>query len=1102
MNKRSEQQGDSLSLAQAIVDNRSRNVSAFLRETIDSDASLSIVSAYFTIYAYEALRDVLGTVGSVRFLYGEPSAVGSLDPAESEERAFAINESGGLELTKVLAQKPLAEACANWIRELVEIRTISRSNFLHGKLYHIEGQNETAALAGSSNFTVRGLGIGRLPNVELNIEVRSEPDRSALLNWFDGLWNDETLTRDAKSDVLAALERLGRRYSPLFVYYKTLSHVFEEAIERQIEQEELMYGVHLYDTEIWRALYSFQKDGATSAINRLLRHNGCIIADSVGLGKTWTALAVIKYFELRNERVLVLCPKRLEDNWTRYTAWAAMHNNPFDKDRLNYVVRAHTDLSRYEGRAGNVDLARFNWSAFDLVVIDESHNFRNEGSDRRDEDGNLIRRSRYNRLLEEVLKSGARTKVLMLSATPVNTSLRDLRNQLYLMTEKRQDAFRESLGITSIQSVFGIAQREFQNWERQRQQAGTQDKTALLDRLGADFLSLLDAVSLARSREHIRRFYPDVTETIGGFPQRSKPKNLYPATDSEGSLSYEDLHARIGEFKLAIYMPSEYLKDVSVFEKERESSKFDQRDRERFLIGMMRVNLLKRLESSVYAFTLTMKRMLDKMDDLDRRIEKWRERDDSGEFDLRPEIDEEDDEFEIGKGRIYQFDDINLDVWQQDVRQDRKVFEELLSRAEMITVERDEKLKVLKDEIQLKVESAPLNKDQVRNRKVLVFTTFADTATYLYEQLNEWIVDELGVHVAIVTGGDNNRSSLGISQFVDVLARFAPQAQQSEIDDDEIDVLIATDCLSEGQNLQDCDLVVNYDIHWNPVRLMQRFGRIDRLGSRNLNVGMVNFWPTKDLDQYLDLKNRVEARMMLADATATGLDDPLNQYDADSVDQNEAVKLELTFRDQQLALMRDEILEVEEVDDGVYLHDLTLEDFIAELRGYLAQNRESLRAAPLGIHAVVAEGKGELQDTAKPGVIFCLKRKESADSRTPNVLWPYFLVYVRADGTVRFTFQHAVQCLTMFRALTSGQLEVSSVLEDLFDSKTSQGTQLKTYETMLSSALRSVSSSFRDAELQNLRQNRGAIIAEKPKVAESSEIYSLVTWLVIIEKGA
>ena len=585
-----------------------------------------------------------------------------------------------------------------------------------------------------------------------------------------------------------------------------------------------------------------------------MRHNGCIVADSVGLGKTWTALAVIKFFELRNERVLVLCPKKLEDNWLRYTSWANYRNNPFEKDRFNYAVRAHTDLSRYEGKAGLVDLARFNWGAFDLIVIDESHNFRNEGRDRTDDTGAVVRRSRYNRLLEEVIRDGVRTKVLMLSATPVNTSLRDLRNQIYLMTEKRRDAFREALGIGDIQAMFGVAQREFQQWEHARRSGAEADKSALLERLGADFLALLDAITIARSRDHLRRFYPKVTAEIGGFPQRTKPENLHPATDSQDALSYDDLHRQIGDFRLAVYMPSQYLKDTSSLEEEKERLRFDQRDRERWLIGMMRVNLLKRLESSVHAFTLTMRRILDKMDELDRLVETWRERGENTEIDSRPEEDEEDEEFAVGRGRRYQLDELDLDRWRHDLGEDRRVFEELHRRAARVTVDRDVKLAQLKRVLRRKVETAPADKDGRPNRKALVFTTFADTARYLFDHLAPWAQDELGVDSALVTGGDGNRSTLGVSRFVDILERFAPRAQQSSCADEDIDILIATDCLSEGQNLQDCDLVVNYDIHWNPVRLMQRFGRIDRLGSRNREVAMTNFWPTANLDRYLDLK--------------------------------------------------------------------------------------------------------------------------------------------------------------------------------------------------------------------------------------------------------
>ena len=1084
-----------------IIDNRKRRAADFLREKIEPGVNLSVVSAYFTIYAFEALRNQLEKVGQMRFLYGEPTAVGTLDPSGNEVKSFQLNEDACMALKQSLAQKPLARACADWIRRQVEVRTIKRSNFLHGKLYHIAHENKSSALAGSSNLTLRGLGLGVSPNIELNLDVRLEEDRKALLDWFNDLWSDQTLTRDAKDEVLAALNRLGQPYSPEFVYYKTLFHVFEKQLEGQGDRSGLLHDIHLHDTEIWKALYEFQKDGATSAINRLLKHNGCIIADSVGLGKTWTALAVIKFFELRNERVLVLCPKRLEDNWVRYASWASSCNNPFEKDRLNYTVLAHTDLSRYEGRAGMVDLAQFNWGSFDLIVIDESHNFRNEGRDRKDEAGNLIRRSRYNRLLEEVLKGGVKTKVLMLSATPVNTSLRDLRNQIYLMTEKRENAFREALGIENIQSIFNVAQREFQRWEEARRSGQNQDKAVLLEKLGGDFLTLLDAVSFARSREHIRRYYPKVAKDIGGFPERAKPENIYSETDSEGMLSYDDLHNRIDEFQFAIYMPSQYLKDKSSLDKEKAKFRFDQRDREYSLRGMMRVNLLKRLESSVCAFKLTLERILKKMQDVDDLIEKWRRCGESEEFDSRPEEDEEDEEFAIGKGRSYQLDELAVDDWQQKICEDRKVFAELHHRAKLITIERDVKFKDLKKELQKKIRQAPHNKDGCPNRKVLVFTTFADTARYLYENLAEWVQNELGVHIALVTGGDGNRSSAGTSNLIDILGRFAPRAQLVTLKKEVIDVLISTDCLSEGQNLQDCDLVVNYDIHWNPVRLMQRFGRIDRLGSRNRQVSMINFWPIKDLDRYLDLKNRVEARMVLADVAATGLDDPLNQDPRTEEERRNEIQMELNFRDRQLTRMRDEILDVEETNDGIGLNDLTLDDFIADLLRFIQRNRASLEAAPFGIHAVVPQcvmkSSSGVMETVYRGVIFCLKRKDNPLEKTPNRLWPYFLVYVQNDGRVRYTFRQARQCLALFQELTSGRTEAVMALEDAFDHETSQGQKMHKYDFLLTAGLKSIVGTFQEAELTGLSRERGAVLTEKFQNQNPAEEFTLITWLII-----
>ena len=1092
----------------AIVDNRRCRVGNVLTDEIAPASAMSFVSAYFTIYAYEALRDTLEAAGQLRFLYGDPQGVGSVDPASDQAKAFKLTDDGGVELKQVLAQKPLARACAAWIKRQVDIRTVDKANFLHGKLYHVTRPDGTsAAVLGSSNFTRRGLGLSRVPNIELNTRIRDSDERDALYEWFDALWTDDNLTRDAKQEVLAALARLGTAYAPEFVYYKTLYHIFEERLAERGEREGLLHDVHLYDTEVWKALYEFQRDGATNAINRLLRHNGCIVADSVGLGKTWTALAVIKFFELRNERVLVLCPKRLEQNWMRYTSRAAHRNNPFDKDRLGYTVLAHTDLSRYEGRAGDIDLAQFNWSAFDLIVIDESHNFRNEGRDRTDEAGVMVRRSRYNRLLEEVVKGGVQSKVLMLSATPVNTSLRDLRNQIYLMTERRADAFKETLGIGDIQTMFGSAEKQFLQWESKRRSKAGISKESLLAELGADFLALLDAVTIARSRDHIRRYYPQVEKRIGGFPQRARPKNLHPQTDSQGKLSYDDLHERIGKLRLAVYTPSAYLKDKSELQAERKKLGFDQSTRERYLTAMLRVNLLKRLESSAHSFALTVGRILDKVRDVEGRINAWQRR--TGvqtgpgpELDIEPEDDTDDEEFAVGKRRRYTLGELEVGAWAADLKQDRSVFEQLHALACQVDARRDAKLTELKRVIAEKVRAAPRDKDGRVNRKVLVFTTFADTARYLYENVSGWAREDLGVHVALATGGSGNKATLDISTFDDILGHFAPRAQQWPDTTEEIDVLIATDCLSEGQNLQDCDLTVNYDIHWNPVRLMQRFGRIDRLGSRNKAVSMVNFWPTANLDHYLDLKNRVEARMALADATATGLDDPLNGG-SEGTGAQEAVQQELQFRDKQLRRLREESLDIESADDGVAMNDLTLDDFMADLLNYIQQHREALEAAPFGIYAVAdvhrAIAESPAADTARAGVIFCLRQKTTGTQRTPNRLQPYFLTYIRDDGTVRFTFQQTKQTLSLFQALASGVDNPIAALEDAFDAKTQQGQDMAQCEQLLATTLRSIARTFDRAQQRALGRSRSAVLPKASEQPNHEADFDLVTWLVVAE---
>ena len=597
-----------------ILDNQRRRVADYLRDKLSDADNFRLVSAYFTINGYELLANELSRLASVNFLFGDPTSVDHLDPGDSEPKSFELTE-GGLVPNHALNQKHLALQCAEWIRsDSVAVRSVSKSNFLHGKMYLTESARGAAGVVGSSNFTRNGLGASDNSNLEINLATADSATLGELRDWFDKLWGDEHLTHDVKEEVLNALNRIGKDHSPEIIYFKTLYELFRKEIEARREGEQQLQDTHLYETAIWNALYEFQKDGAKSVISRLRQHNGCILADSVGLGKTYTALAVIKHYEMCNQRVLVMCPRKLRENWSLYRASVSHKDNPFIKDRFGYSLLSHTDLSRTGGMSGDVDLAKFDWRHFDLVVIDESHNFRNM-------EGN-----RYQRLLKEIIQAGAKTRVLMLSATPVNTSLTDLRNQIYLITEGREHDFRDSLGVGNMGNMLATAQKEFKQWESGGSASGPRNKTALLDKLGAEFFRLLGGITISRSRRQIKQFYAPEMERIGRFPTHATPVNRHPPTDRLGSLSYQELADQIDEFALSIYRPTDYLIDETRRRElvaERKARNFNQQDRERFLIGMIRTNFLKRLESSAHSLRLTLERTLGKIDAMLEKIDNY-----------------------------------------------------------------------------------------------------------------------------------------------------------------------------------------------------------------------------------------------------------------------------------------------------------------------------------------------------------------------------------------------------------------------------------------------------------------------------------------------
>ncbi|MDF1592768.1 MAG: helicase-related protein, partial [Desulfobacterales bacterium] len=1033
----------------------------FVSGSIAPGVKLSFVSAYFTIHAFDALRNELETIQSLRFLFGEPRFVRNLDRENKQSRRYNLTEQG-LFLGNQLFQRRLAKDCADWIRRKVEIRSITRTSFLHGKLYHVQDGKVAHALVGSSNFTVPGLGLNpNGGNIELNLVVADDRDRNALLTWFDSLWNNTEIVEDVKETVLKELSRLYDNQSPQFIYYLTLFNIFREFIEGTRDIDESLRQTAIPDTHIWQTLFSFQKDGAKAAINKILAYNGCILADSVGLGKTFTALAVIKFFELRNERVLVLCPKKLRRNWTVYRSNSSL--NPFLADRFRYDVLSHTDLSRDRGDVDGIDLGTLNWGNYDLVVIDESHNFRNNALARQ-RPGEQPRQSRYERLMKDIITSGVRTKVLLLSATPVNNQLADLRNQISFIAggdvardDRADTAFTESLGIESIRETSRKAQTQFTNWAKKpARERKTRD---LLSALGGDFFKLLDGLSIARSRSQIASYYKEEMTRLGGFPKRTVPRSLHPPIDlQQRFLSFEQLNSEISALNLALYHPTAKLREdlpeaIRTMYLDTILGAFTQEGRERILIAMMKVNFLKRLESSVDSFRLTLQRTIDKIDRLEERIfafEKHIDENPEVDYDaLTPDQFEDPDfdneEFTIGGKRRIHLGHLKLPEWLKEVRQDRVQLQFLLEKTAAVKPDRDGKLAELRTLIERKVKEPTGNRDGKTNRKALVFTAFADTAHYLYDQLAMWAQERLGIHTALIVGDGSNHTSLGNADYDDILTNFSPlsksrAAQPRFPQTEEIDLLIATDCISEGQNLQDCDLLINFDIHWNPVRIIQRFGRIDRIGSRNHEVHLVNFWPVADLDRYLNVKHRVEARMALVDLAATQTDNLLNPGQLE-----ELIKEDLLFRDRQLKRLKNEVLDLEDFDDAVSLTDFSLDEFRLDLLQFLESRRAELEEAGTGLYAVVPP-RTDIP-ACRPGVIFCLRHGkdggiqsypgESAprpsDSAHINPLAPHYLVYVHDDGTVRFSFAQPKESLLLLRGIAAGETVPLIQLCDRFD---------------------------------------------------------------------
>ena len=808
---------------------------------------------------------------------------------------------------------------------------------------------------------------------------------------------------------------------------------------------------------IWNKLYNFQRDASLAIINKLEKYNGCILADSVGLGKTFTALSVIKYYENRNRNVLVLCPKKLNDNWQTFRS--NYKNNPVLADRLRYDILFHSDLSRDKGLSNGLDLERVNWGNYDLIVIDESHNFRNGGRfDNEDEDDDF-KENRYARLMNKVIRSGVKTKVLMLSATPVNNRFSDLKNQLQLAYEGKAENINDLLDTgKNIDSIFRDAQTVYSKWAKLPPEKRTTEK--LVDSLSYDFFQLLDAVTIARSRSHIIKYYN--TNDVGKFPERLSPVSRRPKlTDLNDAITFADIAEMLNRLNLSIYTPS-----LFIFESEKGNYGIDYEGegltvdgREKGIRKLMAINLLKRLESSVNSFRLTLTRIRDFINDSITAIDKFQESgagtvdvtDFSEDFDTE---DNENDPF-VGRKSKINLRDMDYVSWRRDLKADLEVLELLILMLKDITPEHDMKLQQLVADLKNKFEH-PINGS---NKKVLIFTAFADTANYLYEQLSSRILNDCGLHTALITGSTEGKCTLPKLKctFNDILTYFSPISKDRDAihpnDTREIDVLIATDCISEGQNLQDCDYLINYDIHWNPVRIIQRFGRIDRIGSKNDVIQLVNYWPDMELDDYIKLKGRVESRMKATVITSTGDDNLLSANE----------KGDLEYRRNQLKKLQNEVVDIEDMDTGVNIMDLGLNEFRLDLLANLKEH-PNMDLTPFGMSAVV-----NASELIEPGVMYVLKNKNNGvNIDRSNLLHPFYMVYLSHTGTVICDHLLPKKLLDKMRYACKDKTEPDKVLCKQFNKETRDGKNMRHYSDLLQSAIESIITVKEESDIDSL----------------------------------
>jgi len=1046
-----------------LIDNITKTLRDDLTVEIKAGSKISMAACCFSIYAFQELKEQLKDIEEFRFLFTSPTF--TAEKIDKQRREFYIpridrertlyGSPFEVKLRNQLTQKAIAIECAEWIKQKVRFKSNTTNNTLPGFM-NVDG-DELHTYTPVNGFTTTDLGCER-GNSMMNFVNKVDGENARqYLRVFNELWNNEKDFADVTDDIIDYISNIYRENSPEFIYFVTLYNIFNEFLEDISEDVLPNEATGFKNSQIWNKLYDFQKVAARAIISKLEKYNGCILADSVGLGKTFTALAVIKYYESRNKSVLVLCPKKLSDNWMTYRNNYV--TNPIAGDRLGYTVLFHSDLSRVGGSSNGITLDKVNWGNFDLVVIDESHNFRNGGKLTWGDEDEDPRENRYLRLMNKVIRSGVKTKVLMLSATPVNNRFNDLRNQLQLAYEgdvKRMDALLDT--ESSIDDIFRQAQKAYNYWAKLPNEQRTTDK--LLVMLSFDFFEVLDSVTIARSRKHIEAYYD--TEAVGKFPTRLPPISRRPSlTDLPTAINYNEIFAQLQKLNLAIYTPSEFIlaskAEKYQLDPETHGAGLTLIGREMGIRRLMCILMLKRLESSVNSFRLTLERVTKLISSTIEKIdqhETFIDVEEAQGYDLDIE-DSENDAFIGTKKNKIALEDMDYTAWKHYLQRDKAELELTMLMLNDITPEHDSKLQQLVADLRYKF-THPINGE---NQKVIVFTAFADTAVYLYDNLAKPIKEKYGLDTALVTGDVEARSTLKLREKLDfnkVLTLFSPISKEKASVyphiNGEIDVLIATDCISEGQNLQDCDYLINYDIHWNPVRIIQRFGRIDRIGSRNSVIQLVNYWPDMTLDEYIDLKGRVEARMKVSVLTSTGDDNPISPEE----------KGDLEYRKAQLKKLQEEVVDIEEMNSGVSIMDLGLNEFRMDLLEYMKTHKD-VEHTPFGLHAVVGQN-----NFTEPGVIFVLKnRNKEVNIDKKNRLHPFYIIYVRNDGSVVINHLAPKELLDKFRSLCKGKHEPQTALCRQFNKETRDGLKMTHYSKLLGDAIGSVINVKQESDLDS-----------------------------------